>query len=97
MNVNEHWVDESDANDSDVFHGLVRQPSKIPQKHSQEDSTNHSEPMDCKPNVTGAQDSCIVNDSTSDFVAASHRLTRLARENGFTVHGAPGDGNCSML
>ena len=53
VNVNEHWVDESEANDSDVFHGLVRQPSKIPQEHTQEDSTNHSEPMDCEPSLTG--------------------------------------------
>ena len=51
--------------------------------------------MDCEPSLTGGQDSCIVNDSTNDLnVVASHRLTRLARENGFTVHGVPGDGNC---
>ena len=26
VNVNEHWVDESEANDSDIFSSLVKQP-----------------------------------------------------------------------
>ena len=33
-------------------------------------------------------------DSVSDIAMASNRLTTLARENGFTVHDVPGDGNC---
>ena len=29
VNVNEHWVDEAEANDSDMFQGLVRQTALI--------------------------------------------------------------------
>ena len=86
-----------------MFQGLVRQPetnnldcvpSNTPQEHTQDKSTNHSEPTECEPSGTCGNNSCEVNDHTSDIVAASHRLTRLARENGFTVHNVPGDGNC---
>ena len=105
VNVNEYWVDESQTNDIDVFQGLVRQPetnnfdcvpSNTPQEHTQEDSTctNQSEPMECEPSLTDGNNSPLLNDSTNDLVTASHRLTRVARENGFTIHNVPGDGNC---
>ena len=53
VNVNEQWADKCEANDSDMFHGLVRQPEtnntdcvpSNPQDHTQGDSTNHNEPM----------------------------------------------------
>ena len=94
--VNEQWVDEREANDSDMFHGLVRQPetnnsdcvSSNPQENTQDDSTNHNEPMEC---MTGGNNSC---DPSSDIAIASNRLAALARENGFTVHDVPRDGNC---
>ena len=92
MNVNEYWVQ---ADDTDVFQGLVRQPetncvsSNTPQVHTQEDGTDHCE---CEPSVTNGNNSCTVSESTSDLATASHRLTRLGRENGFTVHDVPGDG-----
>ena len=41
--------------------------------------------------MTGGNNSC---DSSSDIAIASNRLTTLARENGFTVHDVPRDGNC---
>ena len=99
MNVNEQWVDECEVNDSDMFQGLVRQPETnntdcVPsnsQEHTQDDSTNHNEPMECEPCVTGGNNSC---DSTGDIAIASNRLATLARENGFTVHDVPRDGNC---
>ena len=101
--MNEHWVDESQANDGDVFQGLVRQsetntlddvPSNTLQEHTLEDSTNHNEPMECEPGLAHGHNACVLNGSANDIVAAWDRLTRLARENGFTVHDVPGDGNC---
>lgn len=103
VNVNEHWVDESQANDGDLFQGLVRQPktnilddvpSKTLQQDTLEDSTNHNEPMECEPGLTHGHNACVLNGSANHIVAAWDRLTRLARENGFTVHDVPGDGNC---
>ena len=99
VNVNEQWVDECEANDSDIFHGLVRQPEtnnsdcvpSNPQEPTQDDSTNHNEPMECEPSMTNDNNSC---DSTSDIAIASSRLTTLARENGLTVLDVPRDGNC---
>ena len=103
VNVNKYWVDESQANDMDVFQRLVRQPetdnthclpSNTPQEHTQADGTDHSEPMECEPSVTDNNNSPLLNDSTNDLETASHRLTILARENGFTIHNVSGDGNC---
>ena len=35
--------------------------------------------------------------SNNDPTAASERLQALARENGFTIHDVPGDGNSSLM
>ena len=93
VNVNEQWVDDCQTNDNDMFRGLVRQPEtnsdcNTPQGHTQDDSTNHNEPMECESSMSGGNSSC------SDIAIVFNRLTTLARENGFTVHDVPGDGNC---
>ena len=44
--------------------------------------------MECEPSMTCGNNSC---DSGSDTLS---RLTTLAKDNGFTVHDVPGDGNC---
>ena len=53
--------------------------------------------MECQTSLTGASNQSNgykLNGHTSDLVAPSHRLTTLARENGFTIHDVAGDGNC---
>ena len=75
VNVNKHWIDECEANDSDVLQSLVTQPE--------------TENTECVPR-TGGNSSC---DYASNIAIASGRLTTLARDNSFTVHDVPGDGN----
>ena len=59
--MNEHWVDESQANDSDMFSGLVRQTetnnfdcvhSNTPQEHTQGDSIKQDDTIECEPSMT---------------------------------------------
>ena len=92
IEINDNWLQESLANDADLFAGLVEQPdtndenSNIELKthdHVLNDSDHvHTEPI-TNPTV-----------GNNDLTAATNRLHALAKSNCFTVHDVPGDGNC---
>ena len=92
--INDNWLEESLANDADLFAGLVKQPDTIGEcsttelfipDHVQNDTQQVNTVPICSNNLTFGND---------DLMAASDRLQALARDNGFIIHNVPGDGNC---
>ena len=90
IDINDNWLEESLANDADLFAGLVKQPDKC---NRTELCTKYhdSDHVNTEPTSTTSNNLYVVN---NDLIAASSRLQALARENGFTIHDVPGDGNC---
>ena len=82
VNVNRQWMDECEANDNDIFHmhGLVNQL----------ETKDNNCASDSRAGGNNSCNDCL----TSDVDIPSGRLAKLARDNGFTVHDVPGDGNC---
>ena len=100
IDINDNWLEESLANDADLFAGLIKQPDTNENSSTIDDSSNtepctqdqilndcdhvHSEPTNTASNPT-------INNT---LTAATNRLQALARSNNFIVHDVPGDGNC---
>ena len=93
IDINDNWLEESIANDADLFAGLVKQPDTNGECNSTELCTqdHDSDHVNTEPTSTTSNNLYVGND---DLLAASSRLQALARENGFTIHDVPGDGNC---
>ena len=104
VDVNRHWVIESQANDGDLFPSLVRLPEtngdncvsdNTPQYHTHEQSTSHSDTMECETRLTCLTSEssfvkpCVhsrLSDGHDELITASITLKALATDKGFTVH-----------
>lgn len=90
VNINDNWLEESLANDADLFAGLVKLPDTNSDCSNMEllthgsDTQVHTVPT-CSSNLSFTND---------ELMAASDRLQALVRDNGFVIHNVPGDGNC---
>ena len=90
IDINDNWLEESLANDADLFAGLVKQPDTngdgsntelCTQDHVQKDGDHvNTEPTAGNP--------------IDNLITALNRLQALARENGCIIHDVPDDGNC---
>lgn len=95
ININDNWLEDSLSNDADLFAALVKQPDTSDESSNtelciQNHMQNRSDHVSMEPTTTASN----LTYGNNGFTAASDRLQTLARENGFTVHNIPGDGNC---
>ena len=78
IDVNTEWLETATANDTELCECLV-------------------EPNDCdeEPPVTASPDIAMDCSDTADpLVTAMHNLETQVRQNGFTIHNVPYDGDC---
>ena len=85
VETNDNWLEESLANDADIFAGLVKQPETISESSNTEMSTQERVQTDreCVIDVPTGTNNLIV--SNDDTMAASNSLQALAREMADTV------------
>ena len=95
IQINDNWVDEAVSNDCDLFGGLVdceiSKPEYVLHDSAQHNCTNQII-VKCEPSTafTTHGTSC----ESSEVARATRTLTTLAKQNGYTIHNVPGDGNC---
>ena len=93
IDINDNWLEESLANDADLFTGLVKQPDTNGECNSTELCTQDLDSDHINTDPASPANKNFYFDN-HDLIAASSRLQALARENDFTIHDVPGDGNC---
>ena len=107
IDINEEWLQQALTNDEDLFAGMVEQSdnddmdteSELPTqetvgKHNANHIDKDHEPSSTEqPMDTECSPSSLSVDNDA-LTIASNALERLARENGFTVHDVPYDGDC---
>ena len=97
IDINDNWFEDSLANDADLFAGLVKQPNTNNEHESSntqfcvQDNMQNNRHVNTEPTTSTANNLVATN---NDLTVASERLETFARENGFTIHDVPSDGNC---
>ena len=89
IDINEQWVEEAMANDDELCQYLVEQDDDSMETECQGDSSGtanvttsvQNEPMECS------------NDG-DELSTALEQLKAFAKQNGFTIHNVPYDGDC---
>ena len=90
IEINQEWLEQSMTDDVELFSSLL-EPT----------DTNGPEPMQCETTSTQPEPCAAVSRSTSCqlIIDCGDNMTyttleALARDNGFTIHDVPRDGNC---
>ena len=94
IDVNNDWIEQSLANDADLFAGLVKQPDTNSVTNSTDLNTQDHASSDTSHVYT--QPHCNPQGGSNDLTAAIDRLRALGKSNCFTIHDVRGDGNCLL-
>ena len=86
IDVNTEWLETAMANDAELCECLVEQ---------QNDGNEHDSDNCVDSPVTTSPDIAMdCSDSADPLITAMHTLETQARQNGFTIHNVPYDGEC---
>ena len=105
VEINVDWLQESITEDTDLFGGLVEQPSTSEENSDSElpteelptedtSTTTHRSNLPGKPLPSGIVELSPMISLASPYTRAKSTLARVAQENGFAIHHVPYDGNC---
>ena len=102
IEINLDWLQESITEDSDLFGGLVGQPSTSEENSDSELPTEDTTTTTHRSNLSGKSLPSgtvelfpkISLARLSPYTSAKSTLERVAQENGFAIHNVPYDGNC---
>ena len=102
IDINENWREQAVSNDGDLFNALVQQSDSNQGTENMNSESvlptqqPHNECSIDKPDSSSNQSiNSFSSDNESDvFTIAFNVLEQVTKENGFTIHDVPYDGDC---